>query len=155
MNIPHEFLFSAFLYFLLSIKIPFSVSTPSSSDPFLGFFPPSLWSATRCLRVLFALLGSSQPTFDGAPLLFWIVGDHRPASELPPPLPFHWRLAFLPIPLPLSMRFLSFPVGISLLLPSLSRFRDGSGFVWDLSFRTFVVTIHSSLLCFILVVSVL
>jgi hypothetical protein len=42
------------------------------------------------------------------------------------------------------MRFMQFPFGSSLFLPSLYRFRDGSGYERDHSFQTFVDTTDSS-----------
>jgi hypothetical protein len=51
--------------------------------------------------------------------------------------------------------FMPFPVGSSILGPLFSKHRDGSGYVRDRSFQTFVVTISSSPLCQITAFSVL
>jgi hypothetical protein len=65
------------------------------------------------------------------------------------------RLVFLPVPPFPVHAFMPFPFGSSILRPSLSIYRDGSGYVRDRSFRTFVVTISSSTLCLITAFSML
>jgi hypothetical protein len=82
---------------------------------------------------------------------FWIVGAPHIASEIPL-LPFFGILASASFP---CMRLMLFPVGFqSFFLPSTDS-EMGQGYVWDHSFRTFVVTIDLSPLCLITAFSVL